>query len=118
MRRDRALASQLQSTYYLVGGVWPLIWYRSFEWVTGRKREPWLVKTVALLMIAIGVALRASADGDDAPSRRLGIGSALAFAWVDVWYGGIRRRISPIYLLDALVEAALVTLWAARARRS
>ena len=116
MQSHRSIASQLQSAYYLVGGVWPLVWYRSFEWVTGRKREPWLVKTVALLMIAIGVALRASAHGDDAPSRRVGIGSALAFAWVDVWYGGIRRRISPIYLLDAVVEAALIALWVGRRR--
>ncbi len=116
MRRDRALASQLQSAYYLVGGVWPLVWYRSFEWVTGRKREPWLVKTVALLMIAIGVTLRSSPHGDDPSSRRLGIGSALAFAWVDLWYGGIRRRISAIYLLDAVVEAALIALWVGRRR--
>jgi hypothetical protein len=31
---------------------------------------------------------------------------------VDLWYAGVRRRISPAYLLDAPLELAFVTGWA------
>ncbi len=101
----------LQSGFYAVGGAWPLVAYRTFEAVTGRKREPWLVKTVGVLMLAIAAALAADPDGRSPVSRRLGVGSAVAFGAVDVWYAGVRRRISPIYLVDAVAEAALVALW-------
>jgi hypothetical protein len=31
--------------FNLVGGAWPVVWLRSFEWVYGRKEEDWLQKT-------------------------------------------------------------------------
>ena len=43
-----------------------------------------------------------------------GITSALGLLAIDVWYTAT-RRISPIYLLDAAAEAALVAAWS-RAR--
>ena len=101
----------IQAAFYALGGAWPLVAYRTFEAVTGRKREPWLVKTVGMLMLAIAAALAADPDGRSPAARRLGVGSAAAFAAVDVWYAGLRRRISPIYLVDAVAEAALVALW-------
>lgn len=101
----------VQAIVYAAGGAWPLVAYRSFEAVTGSKREPWLVKTVGLLMLPIAAALAADPEGRTPVARRLGIGSAAAFAAIDVWYGGIRRRISPIYLLDAALEAGLIGLW-------
>lgn len=104
----------LQAAYYAVSGAWPLLSYRSFELVTGRKREPWLVKTVGLLLGVVAVAVAADPRGTSAVTRRVGIGSALALGAVDVWYAGVRRRISPIYLADALVEAMFIGLWLRR----
>ena len=109
-------ASGLQAAYYIGTGLWPLVSYRTFEWVTGRKREPWLVKMVALVTVAIGAALAVDGrrPGDEVASptaATLGIGSALAYAAIDVWYAGFRRRISPVYLLDALAELTLVGVW-------
>lgn len=74
----------IQATYYLVTGLWALVAYRSFEAVTGPKREPWLVKTVGLQTVAIAAALAADPQGRTAVGRRLGIGSAASFAAIDV----------------------------------
>ena len=117
MRRPRlsaitAAPATVQGTYYVVSGTWPLIAYRSFEAITGRKREPWLVKMVGLLTVVVGGVLVTDPVGRTRQARRLGVGSALAYAAVDVWYAGVRRRISPVYLLDAFVELSLVAAWA------
>ena len=108
---------RIQATYYLVSGAWPLLAYRSFEAMSGPKREPWLVKMVGLLTVAIGGVIASDAHGREATTRRLAIGSALAYAAVDTWYAGVRRRIRPVYLLDAAVELAFVRAWLAPARR-
>lgn len=39
-----------QGLFYLTSGIWPLIDMPSFEAVTGRKTDKWLVKTVGLLL--------------------------------------------------------------------
>lgn len=113
-------AAGLQGGYFLTTGLWPLVHMRSFEAVTGRKREHWLVKTVGGVVAVIGGVLL------DAARRRrvgrtaaaLGIGSSAALAGVDVVYTA-QGRISPVYLADAAVELGLVGVWVAglRARR-
>ena len=101
----------VQSAYYAVSGAWPLISYRTFAAVTGPKREPWLVKTVGIMIVVIAAALAADPRGGSRVTRRLGIGSATALGAVDVWYAAVRRRISPIYLGDAVAEALLAVAW-------
>jgi hypothetical protein len=101
-----------QGAYYLASGAWPLVSMRTFEAVTGPKRDDWLVRPVGALAVAIGVTLLA-ADGDrpSIDARRLGVASALAFAAADI-VGVGTRTISPIYLGDAAVELGLVAAWA------
>jgi hypothetical protein len=48
----------------------------------------------------------------------LGLGSAAALGAVDVWYAAVRRRISPVYLLDALAEVVIAAAWLAAGRAS
>jgi hypothetical protein len=90
-----------------------LIHMRSFEVVLGPKVDRWLVYTVAGLMTTIGASQLSAAAS--APSLRqarcVGAGSAATLAAVDVVYVA-RRRISPMYLLDALFEAAWLVAWA------
>src|SRR3954470_4645325 len=95
-----------QAAYFLVTGVWPIVDLDTFQAVTGPKPEGWLVKTLGGLIAAVGVALWVAGDRDE-PSREataLGIGSAAALGASDLWYGGIRRRISPVYLADAAAQ--------------
>jgi hypothetical protein len=113
----RRRPAALQAAYYAASGAMPIVAYRLFERITGPKREPWLVKTVGLLTLAIAAVLAADAGGRDPQTRRLGISSALAYGAVDTWYAAIRRRISPVYLLDAVVEAGFAVAWLARGSR-
>jgi len=46
-----------QGLFYLTSGIWPLLDMPSFEAVTGRKTDKWLVKTVGLLVAVSGSAL-------------------------------------------------------------
>jgi hypothetical protein len=104
----------VQGIYFLATGLWPIVHPRSFEAVTGPKLEHWLLKTVGVMAGVMGATLLAAAREPriTRPVRVLGVGSALAFAGVDVWYVA-RRRISPVYLLDAAAELALIAAWCA-----
>lgn len=93
-------AARWQGLYYLVGGAWPLVHYPSFERATGRKRDRWLVETVAGLLVAIGGAQLAR------PSRWLGLASACTLAAIDVRYAA-RGTIARVYYADAAVELAI-----------
>lgn len=102
-----------QGVFYVATGIWPLVSMATFERITGPKVDRWLVKTVGVLVAVIGsVLVFAGAQRrltSDVPL--LAAGSAGALAGVDVVYTA-KRRISPVYLLDAVVEAGLALLWA------
>jgi hypothetical protein len=109
----------LQGSFDAVTGLWPIVHLRSFEAVTGPKLEGWLVKTVGALITVIGgTLLMAGLRRRVTPEvRLLGAGSAAAFIAVDVLYTA-KRRISRVYLLDAVAELALLAGWvAAEARK-
>lgn len=107
-----------QGVYYVATGLWPLASRRTFEAVTGPKADWWLVQTVGVLVGAIGGALLlAGRREDERPEVAfLGAASAAGLAAIDVVHAA-RGRISPIYLLDAAMEAAIVAAWAATTRR-
>lgn len=111
--------SLLQGGFYVATGLWPIVHLRSFEAVTGPKLEGWLVKTVGALITVIGGTLlfagRRRSVGPEV--RLLGVGSAAAFTAVDLVYTA-KRRISPVYLLDAAAESALIAGWAVAEARS
>lgn len=102
-----------QGAFYVASGLWPLVSMASFERVTGPKVDRWLVKTVGVLIAVIGAVLLFGGTrrrvGREVPM--LAAGSAAALAGVDIVYSA-RGRISPVYLLDAAVEAGLALVWA------
>ncbi len=112
-----SLIAYTQGLFYLVSGIWPLFSLGTFMRVTGYKTDRWLVKTVGLLLAVIGWSLTGAGVRDDVTPdlAGLGMGTAAAVAAVDIFYLA-RRRISPIYLLDAVIEAALVAGWLAARR--
>jgi hypothetical protein len=106
-----------QGAYFLVTGLWPIFHLRSFEAVTGPKQDRWLVKTMGGLIAIVGAALL-TGGLERRPSsalRVLGLGSAAALALADCVYAG-KRRISPVYLLDAVLEAGLIGAWLSQSR--
>lgn len=114
-----AKVAAAQGLYFTATGLWPLLHMESFEAVTGRKRDRWLVRTVGALVTAIGATLLVSAARRRPPAEiaLLATGSSMALAAVEAIHVG-RGRIAPIYLADALLEAAMVATWIAGRRRS
>lgn len=98
-----------QAGYYVASGLLPFVSMSAFERITGPKIDKWLVQMVGLLAACIGLSLLVGARRKkiDEAVFALSIGSALSFAAIDVIHAA-RRRISPIYLADAAVEAAIV----------
>lgn len=113
-RRRIAIA---QGIYYAATGLWPIVHLPGFEAVTGPKPEGWLVKTVGALVTVTGATLVAAAlrDRITPEIEGLAVASAVSLGTVDVVYAAA-RRISPIYLADAVVEAALAFGWLATRR--
>ena len=114
MRDNRLLrgAALVQGIYYIAAGLWAIFDIYSFQLVTGSKTDLWLVHTVAVLVFVSGAVLLSAVL-----NRRisheivvLAVGSALGLMFIDLIYvsAGV---ISPIYLLDALVEFALAAGW-------
>jgi hypothetical protein len=88
-----------------------LVHLASFEAVTGPKVDDWLVRMVGLLAGVIGATLLQAARRDPLTGHIfvLAIGSALAFAAIDVWYV-LSGQIAPVYLADAMVELGVIVL--------
>lgn len=104
----------LHAVYYLTTGLWPLLHRSSFERVTGPKTDFWLAQTVGVTVAAIGLGLAQAASRARPPApelRTIALTTAAGLALVDVLFVA-RRRISPVYLLDATAEAALIAAWA------
>jgi hypothetical protein len=102
-----------QAAYYVATGVWPLVSRRTFERITGPKADFWLVQTVGLLVGSIGIGLAQNLCRRRAVPpelRTIAVASATSLALVDVIYVS-KGRIRPVYLADALAEAALVAAW-------
>jgi hypothetical protein len=102
-----------QGVFYLTTGLWPILNIRSFEKITGPKTDRWLVKTAGVLITTIGSTLTIAGLRPSKGSEIdiLAIGSAIGLTGIDVNYVA-KRRISAVYLLDAIAEAAIVGCWA------
>jgi uncharacterized membrane protein len=109
---NRALRAVLlaQAAWYIVSGLVSLMSRELFEAVTGPKQDYWLVRMVGLLAVVIGAAIGVGARGRRRTPEllTLSIGSALAFAAVDLTYG-LSGVISPVYVADGIVELALAS---------
>jgi hypothetical protein len=107
-----AYLSMAQGLYYATTSLWSLLSVGTFQRVTGPKTDVWLVKTVGVLVGAIGLALVVAGfrRAHTPEIGLLGAASAAGLAGIDAYYAG-RRRISAVYLLDALAELILLALW-------
>jgi hypothetical protein len=105
-----------QGMYFAATGVWPLVHMRSFEAVTGPKVDTWLVRTVGLLVAIVGGVLVSAAARNRITGEVAALGAATAagLGAIDALYAS-KGRISPIYLADAALEAAIIASWAAAA---
>lgn len=106
------LVSLVQGIYYLFTGIWPLVSIGTFQKVTGPKTDLWLVRTVGVVVGVIGAVLAVGGARRQTAVELplLAVGSAAGLAAIDIVYVA-KRRIAPIYLLDALAEVILIGGW-------
>src|SRR4051812_18856859 len=84
----------LHGLYYVTSGIWPIVDLPSFEAVSGRKRDRWLVRTMGAVFVAVGASLVTAAARRkvDTPTQVLGVGVPIAVTAAELYYVG-RRRI-------------------------
>lgn len=101
-----------QGAFNVVGGLWPLVHLRSFEWVFGPKNDVWLQRTTGGLLVSAGLTQLGAATDARGPAhaRRIGLGTALTLLAVDLVYVP-KGRIRPTYLLDAAMQTGWLAAW-------
>jgi len=101
-----------QTLYYLITALWALIDIESFMFVTGPKTDTWLVKTVAVLLLAICICFLAHlfTKKDALPVNMLAVACCVLLIMIDCYYT-YNNVISKIYLVDALIEFILLICW-------
>jgi hypothetical protein len=104
--------SLTQGVYFLLTGLWAIVHIRSFQWVTGKKTDVWLVKTVGVLVSGIGAVfiLAGVRKRRESEIVVLATASAAGLTAIDLYYV-FRRTISKVYLLDAALEVAFIAGW-------
>jgi len=100
-----------QGLYYLLLGLWPVVGIGSYQEATWHQHSPWMAQAVGVLLLVIGVTLCLAAYRRQGSPEvlTLAFGSALALAGVDVHL--VFRGYSFLYLLDAVLQLALVAFW-------
>ncbi|MEU5893995.1 hypothetical protein ABZ835_45505 [Streptomyces sp. NPDC047461] len=106
------LTARSQGLFHLVGGGWPLLHLRSFEWVFRPESEECPRRTTAGLLAVSGWVLprTPSPQGGLAWTRRTAVGTAVTLPAVDVVYVP-RGRIRPTSLLEAAMQAGWPAAW-------
>lgn len=84
-----------QGWYYLLGGLWPFVSWRTFTAVAGPKPDRFQTEVTAALFAASGAALLVT---DDRPLAALSAAGCLA---LDLRH---RPRIRPVFLADAVLQ--------------
>ena len=102
--------------YLVFIGGWPLLHLKSFAKVTGPKPEGWLTRAIGASYANIGITLIQSALRGGRVRREvrsLAVRMAMTLAALDFYYAGVRRRISPVYLGNGVVQLGFALLWGA-----
>ena len=102
----------IQVIYYFITAIWPLLHIKSFEYITGPKKENWLVYTVSVLLLGYCGTVFYGMGNANFPSSELVVLSALnalGLMLIDIIFV-VRKTISKVYLGDAVAELILLVL--------
>ena len=106
------LLLSVQGWYTLLTALWGILDIDSFMAVTGPKTDIWLVKTVSVVLAAVGICLISHryVSSHAVPAILLGFFCSAGLGFIDVYYyaAGV---ISWVYLLDAFAEGLFAAFW-------
>jgi hypothetical protein len=99
----------MQSVFITLVALWALLDIESFMWVTGPKTDIWLVKTVSVLGLCVGITLLASYFYREItrPVLCLTLCTPLGFTFLDVYYY-LQGTIKWTYLIDAGLQLIIL----------
>ena len=102
----------IQGIYTLITAVWPLLHIESFIKVTGPKTDIWLVKTVAVLLVAISVCFISNIfiKTNKLPVILLALTSCIGLIFIDFYYTS-NKVISWVYKLDGILQIIFMLGW-------
>lgn len=92
-----------QGWYYLVGGLWPLLHWRSFTAVAGPKPDRFQTQITAGLFVAIGAAL--IVDENSLSRDVLSVSAATACISVDRYF---QQDIRSVFKADTALNIAFL----------
>jgi hypothetical protein len=115
MNKDEKLFTLLlwiQGLYTVLTALWGLLHIKSFMIVTGPKNDIWLVKTVSVVLLAIGCTFITHAITRNAksPAIVLGLFTSFGLAVIDFYYA-TADMISPVYMADGIIETIFGAVW-------
>lgn len=97
---------RVQGWYYLLGGLWPLVHYRSFESVVGPKPARFQTEVTAVLFVAVGAALLVGDRPAPGPATRLlSAASAAGLLLMDWRY---RHRLPAVLKADGVLQGVFL----------
>jgi hypothetical protein len=103
----------IQGFYTFITALWAIIDIDSFMEITGPKTDIWLVKTVSIVLVAVGLTLLAHLKEPDQPvlpAILLGCITSAGLAFIDFFYSA-RNTISFVYAIDGMIEVAFFIGW-------
>lgn len=107
-----SLLLTVQGVYIIVTALWALVDIDSFIWVTGPKTDIWLVKTVAVVLVSIGLALLIAVR-ESQPSlsiKVLGLTNAAGLTVIDFYYTS-NSTIKWVYAADGVLQVLIIISW-------
>jgi hypothetical protein len=103
----------IQGFYTFITALWAIIDIDSFMEITGPKTDLWLVKTVSIVLVAVGLTLLAHLKHSEhpvLPAIVLGCFTSAGLAFIDFFYSS-SNTISFVYATDGIIEVFFFIGW-------
>lgn len=111
MVNKRNILPLIQSVYFIISSLWPLVHIESFFRITGSKHDVWLVKTVSLILFPYGLMAIYALNFRRLPVVGLSLAiCCFSLAFIDVYYY-LTGTLKWVYLIDAAMQTVFLTYW-------
>jgi energy-converting hydrogenase Eha subunit E len=102
----------IQGIYTSITALWAIVDIGSFMKVTGPKNDIWLVKTLSVILLAIGLTFISHSFQHkiSLPAITLALSTSLSLAIIDFHYVS-EGVISRVYSADGIIQVIFFVFW-------